>query len=112
MRSILAVNSLSSGLDIQDDVGKALIDDTGQAAQALSGPVTILPHPSLQSASTSATPHPSSTSPAKKRPVPAKPTKDSASKKQKASASPNSNPVALGTPLITFPLATGLPKES
>ncbi|KAE8977091.1 hypothetical protein PF011_g23792 [Phytophthora fragariae] len=59
-----------------------------------------------------ATPHPSSSSPAKKRPVPAKPTKDSASKKQKASASSKSNPVALGTPLITFPLATGLPKES
>ncbi|KAE9066226.1 hypothetical protein PF010_g27889 [Phytophthora fragariae] len=89
MRDIIAVNALSSGLDILDDVAKALIDDTGRAAQALSGPVTILPHPSMQSASTGATPHPSFTSPSKKRSVPAKQAKGSASKKQKASVSPN-----------------------
>ncbi|KAE9346606.1 hypothetical protein PR003_g7349 [Phytophthora rubi] len=111
MRDIIAVNALSSGLDILDDVTKALIDDTGRAAQALSGPVTILPHPSMQSASTGATPHPSFTSPSKKRSVPAKQAKGSASKKQKASASPKSSPVAPGTALITFPLALGLPKE-
>ncbi|KAE9158399.1 hypothetical protein PF005_g32467 [Phytophthora fragariae] len=86
MRDIIAVNALSSGLDILDDVAKALIDDTGRAAQALSGPVTILPHPSMQSASTGATPHPSFTSPSKKRSVPAK-----QAKKQKASASPKSS---------------------
>ncbi|KAE9277797.1 hypothetical protein PF008_g28770, partial [Phytophthora fragariae] len=106
MRDIIAVNALSSGLDILDDVAKVLIDDTGRAAQALSGPVTILPHPSMQSASTGATPHPSFTSPSKKRSVPAK-----QAKKQKASASPKSSPVAPGTALITFPLALGLPKE-
>ncbi|KAE9355839.1 hypothetical protein PF008_g3880 [Phytophthora fragariae] len=111
MRDIIAVNALSSGLDILDDVAKALIDDTGRAAQALSGPVTILPHPSMQSASTGATPHPSFTSPSKKRSVPAKQAKGSASKKQKASVSPKSSPVAPGTALITFPLALGLPKE-
>ncbi|KAE9065590.1 hypothetical protein PF010_g28138, partial [Phytophthora fragariae] len=94
MRDIIAVNALSSGLDILDDVAKALIDDTGRAAQALSGPVTILPHPSMQSASTGATPHPSFTSPSKKRSVPAKQAKGSAAKKQKASASPTSSPVA------------------
>ncbi|KAE9014935.1 hypothetical protein PR003_g13509 [Phytophthora rubi] len=108
MRHILAVNSLSSGLDILDDVAMALIHDTGQAAQALSGPVTIQPHPSMQSASTGATPHPSFTNPTKKRSVPAK---GSASKKQKASASPKSSPLSLATVLITFPLATGLLKE-
>ncbi|KAE8903078.1 hypothetical protein PF003_g13030 [Phytophthora fragariae] len=111
MRDIIAVNALSSGLDILDDVAKALIDDTGRAAQALSGPVAILPHPSMQSASTGATPHPSFTSPSKKRSVPAKQAKGSAAKKQKASASPKSSPEAPGTALITFPLALGLPKE-
>ncbi|KAE8992560.1 hypothetical protein PF010_g13832 [Phytophthora fragariae] len=62
----------------------------------------------MQSASTGATPHPSFTNPTKKRSVPAK---GSASKKQKASASPKSSPVSLATVLITFPLATGLLKE-
>ncbi|KAE9277615.1 hypothetical protein PF008_g28811 [Phytophthora fragariae] len=110
MRDIIAVNALSSGLDILDDVAKALIDDTGRAAQALSGPVTILPHPSMQSASAGATPHPSFTSPSKKRSVPAKQAKGSAAKKQKASASPTSSPVAPGTALITFPFGPGSPE--
>ncbi|KAE9339108.1 hypothetical protein PF008_g11732 [Phytophthora fragariae] len=110
-RDLLAVNSLSSGLDILDDMAKALIDDTGRAAQALSGTVTILPHPSTQSVNTGATPHPSFTSTSKKRPVPAKQAKGSAAQKHKASASPKSSPVASGTALITFPLALGLPKE-
>ncbi|KAE8966013.1 hypothetical protein PR003_g30235 [Phytophthora rubi] len=86
MRKILAVNALSSGLDILDDVAKALIDDMGLAAQALSGPRRRGPYP------------------------PSRP-RGSASKKQKVSASTKSNPVALGTPHITFPLATGLPKK-
>ncbi|KAE9008876.1 hypothetical protein PF011_g10530 [Phytophthora fragariae] len=110
-RDLLAVNSLSSGLDILDDMAKALIYDTGRAAQSLSGTVTILPHPSTQSVNTGATPHPSFTSTSKKRPVPAKQAKGSAAKKHKASASPKSSPVASGTALITFPLALGLPKE-
>ncbi|KAE9188219.1 hypothetical protein PF005_g20143 [Phytophthora fragariae] len=111
MRDIIAVNALSSALDILDDVAKVLIDDTGRAAQALSGPVTILTHSSKQSASTGATPHPLFTSPARKRSVPTKPAKGSTSKKQTASVSPKTNPVASGTPLITFPLAMGLPEE-
>ncbi|KAE8959948.1 hypothetical protein PR001_g30545, partial [Phytophthora rubi] len=41
----------------------------------------------------------------------AKQAKGSAAKKQIASASPKSSPVAPGTALITFPLALGLPKE-
>ncbi|KAE9015628.1 hypothetical protein PF010_g5375 [Phytophthora fragariae] len=48
MRNILAVNAGSSGLDVLDEVAKALIEETGLTAQAQSGPVTILPQPSRQ----------------------------------------------------------------
>ncbi|KAE9225352.1 hypothetical protein PF005_g5541 [Phytophthora fragariae] len=84
MRNILAVNAGSSGLDVLDEVAKALIEETGLTAQAQSGPM---------------------------RPAADKSAKGSSSKKQRTTSSPASSPAALGTPLITFPLATGLPKE-
>ncbi|KAE8901852.1 hypothetical protein PF003_g13963 [Phytophthora fragariae] len=91
MRNILAVNAGSSGLDVLDEVAKALIEETG--------------HPHW------ASPRLSFTWPAKMRPAADKSAKGSSSKKQRTTSSPASSPAALGTPLITFPLATGLPKE-
>ncbi|KAE8985865.1 hypothetical protein PR001_g22766 [Phytophthora rubi] len=86
-RNILAVNSLSSGLDILDDVAKALIDDTGLAAQALSGPHTQEEARTGQAG------------------------QGQRIEEAEGFGQCESNPVALGTPLITFPFTTGLPKE-
>ncbi|KAE9236280.1 hypothetical protein PF002_g11281 [Phytophthora fragariae] len=52
MRNVLAENTGSTGLDVIDEVAKTLIEDTGLAAQALSGPETILPHLLRQAIST------------------------------------------------------------
>ncbi|KAE9012716.1 hypothetical protein PF011_g8795 [Phytophthora fragariae] len=104
MRNVLAENTGSTGLDVIDEVAKTLIEDTGLAAQALSGPETILPHLLRQAISTG---------PPLARPSPGPPRSDLQRPSRRRAAPPRSrgpvsSPAALGTPLITFPLATGL----
>ncbi|KAE9302428.1 hypothetical protein PF008_g22489 [Phytophthora fragariae] len=46
MRSILAVNELTSGVEILDDIEAALISGQADPVMAFSGPINLLPPPS------------------------------------------------------------------
>ncbi|KAE9274001.1 hypothetical protein PF001_g27254 [Phytophthora fragariae] len=57
MREALAANEATMGLEILDDVAEAILDESGKAKEALSGPVLILPEPSRQCKSQGAPDH-------------------------------------------------------
>ncbi|KAE8876524.1 hypothetical protein PF003_g39402 [Phytophthora fragariae] len=58
MRSILAVNELTSGVEILDDIAAALISGQADPVMAFSGPINLLPPPSRQRAGGKAPMHP------------------------------------------------------
>ncbi|KAE8899009.1 hypothetical protein PF003_g17166 [Phytophthora fragariae] len=58
MRSILAVNELTSGVEILDDIAAALISGQADPLLAFSGPINLLPPPSRQRAGGKAPMHP------------------------------------------------------
>ncbi|KAE8911526.1 hypothetical protein PF005_g23654 [Phytophthora fragariae] len=45
MRQALAANEASSGLEVLDDIAEAILDETGKAEDAFSGPILLLPKP-------------------------------------------------------------------
>lgn len=57
MRDVLAHNEQSRGVEILDDIASGLIDREGDAADAFSGPVLLLPAPSRQRAGGKAPDH-------------------------------------------------------
>ncbi|KAE8889757.1 hypothetical protein PF005_g30685 [Phytophthora fragariae] len=46
MREVLAADEATMGLEILGDIAEAILDESGKAKEALSGPVLILPEPS------------------------------------------------------------------
>lgn len=48
MRQVLASNEATMGLEILDDIAEAILDESGEAEDALIGPVLILSKPSRQ----------------------------------------------------------------
>ncbi|KAE9030735.1 hypothetical protein PR002_g9818 [Phytophthora rubi] len=46
MRQVLAANEASTGLEALDDIAEAILDETGEAEDAFSGPILLLPKPS------------------------------------------------------------------
>ncbi|KAE9347350.1 hypothetical protein PF008_g7836 [Phytophthora fragariae] len=69
MRSILAVNELTSGVEILDDIAAALISGQADPVMAFSGPINLLPPPSRQRAGGKAPMHPAFST-GEKRPTP------------------------------------------
>ncbi|KAE9104211.1 hypothetical protein PF010_g13468 [Phytophthora fragariae] len=45
MRQELSVNEATSGLEVLDDIAEAILDETGKAGDAFSGPILLLPKP-------------------------------------------------------------------
>ncbi|GMF27683.1 unnamed protein product [Phytophthora fragariaefolia] len=48
MHQVLAANEVTMGLEILDEIAEAILDESGEAEDALSGTVLILPKPSRQ----------------------------------------------------------------
>ncbi|KAE9235912.1 hypothetical protein PF004_g8978, partial [Phytophthora fragariae] len=53
----LSVNEATSGLDVLDDIAEAILDETGKAGDAFSGPILLLPKPARMRESKGAPDH-------------------------------------------------------
>ncbi|KAE9172166.1 hypothetical protein PF004_g27348 [Phytophthora fragariae] len=51
MRQELSVKEATSGLEVLDNIAEAILDDTGKAGDAFSGPILLLPKPARMSES-------------------------------------------------------------
>ncbi|KAE9286182.1 hypothetical protein PR003_g26388 [Phytophthora rubi] len=57
MRQELSVKEATSGLEVLDDIAEAILDDTGKAGDAFSGPILLLPKPARMRESKGAPDH-------------------------------------------------------